>query len=145
MAVMTVSVPISIERAGTAPEKTTTQGRFFALDLLDNRFAALHGLRVLAIVSVVAYHVTWIFMGEQHIALDPGFFAQSIAVFFGMDLFFVLSGFVIAYSQRNIHITPAFVGNFALRRSLRLELIVVVLIAFEIVGTFYQIYAARGH
>ena len=86
MAVMTVSVPISIERAGTAPEKTTTQGRFFALDLLDNRFAALHGLRVLAIVSVVAYHVTWIFMGEQHIALDPAFFAQSIAVFFGMDL-----------------------------------------------------------
>ena len=31
------------------------------------------------------------------------------------------------------------------RRSLRLELIVVVLIAFEIVVTFYQIYAARGH
>jgi required for meiotic nuclear division protein 1 len=31
------------------------------------------------------------------------------------------------------------------RRSLRLELIVVVLIAVEIVGTFYQIYAARGH
>ena len=31
------------------------------------------------------------------------------------------------------------------RRSLRLEVIVVVLIAFEIVVTFYQIYAARGH
>ncbi len=31
------------------------------------------------------------------------------------------------------------------RRSLRLELIVVVLIAFEIIVTFYQIYAARGH
>jgi uncharacterized Rmd1/YagE family protein len=31
------------------------------------------------------------------------------------------------------------------RRSLRLELIVVVLIAFEVVITFYQIYAARGH
>lgn len=31
------------------------------------------------------------------------------------------------------------------RRSLRLELIVVVLIAFEIVITFYQIYTARGH
>ena len=30
------------------------------------------------------------------------------------------------------------------RRSLRLELIVVVLIAFEIVITFYQIYAGRG-
>jgi uncharacterized Rmd1/YagE family protein len=31
------------------------------------------------------------------------------------------------------------------RRSLRLELIVVALIAFEIVVTFYQIYAGRGH
>src|SRR5712671_6666797 len=31
------------------------------------------------------------------------------------------------------------------RRSLRLELIVVVLIAFEVIITFYQIYAARGH
>src|SRR6202012_5313198 len=31
------------------------------------------------------------------------------------------------------------------RRSLRLELIVVVLIALEIVATFYQIVAARGH
>lgn len=31
------------------------------------------------------------------------------------------------------------------RRSLRLELVVVVLIAFEVVITFYQIYAARGH
>jgi required for meiotic nuclear division protein 1 len=31
------------------------------------------------------------------------------------------------------------------RRSLRLELVIVVLIAFEIVITLYQIYAARGH
>jgi uncharacterized Rmd1/YagE family protein len=31
------------------------------------------------------------------------------------------------------------------RRSLRLELIVVILIAFEVVVTFYQIYAAKGH
>ena len=31
------------------------------------------------------------------------------------------------------------------RRSLRLELVVVVLIALEVVITFYQIYAARGH
>jgi peptidoglycan/LPS O-acetylase OafA/YrhL len=90
---MSVSVPI--ENAGTTAEKTTTASRFFALDLLDNRFPALHGLRFLAILSVVAYHVTWIFMGEQHIWLDPAFFAQALTVFFGMDLFFVLSGFLI--------------------------------------------------
>ncbi len=68
---------------------------FFALDLLDNRFPVLHGMRVVAIITVVAYHVTWIFMGEQNIELDPWFFAQSLTVFFGMDLFFVLSGFLI--------------------------------------------------
>ncbi|HMH71603.1 MAG TPA: RMD1 family protein, partial [Bradyrhizobium sp.] len=31
------------------------------------------------------------------------------------------------------------------RRSLRLEIIIVLLIAFEIVIKFYQIYAGRGH
>ena len=35
--------------------------RFFALDLLDNRYAVLHGMRVVAILSVVQYHVTTIF------------------------------------------------------------------------------------
>jgi peptidoglycan/LPS O-acetylase OafA/YrhL len=89
-----MSASASIDTAGATPAKLTL-GRFFALDLLDNRFAALHGLRVIAIVSVVAYHVTWIFMGEQGIWLDPRFFAQSLTVFFGMDLFFVLSGFLI--------------------------------------------------
>ena len=68
---------------------------FFALDLLDDRYPVLHGMRVVAIITVVGYHVTWIFMGEQGIKLDPLFFAQSLTVFFGMDLFFVLSGFLI--------------------------------------------------
>jgi len=68
---------------------------FFGLDLLDNRYPALHGLRVLAIISVVQFHVTWVFTGEQGIKLDGGFVATSLSIFFGMDLFFVLSGFLI--------------------------------------------------
>jgi peptidoglycan/LPS O-acetylase OafA/YrhL len=52
-------------------------------------------MRFFAIVSVVAYHITWVFVGEQGIHLDEGFFAQSLTLFFGMDLFFVLSGFLI--------------------------------------------------
>ena len=66
-----------------------------SLELLDNRYPSLHGLRVLAIVSVVQFHVTWIFAGEQGIRLDPDFTASSLTVFFGMDLFFMLSGFLI--------------------------------------------------
>ena len=69
--------------------------RVFSLDLLDNRYAPLHGLRVLAIVSVVQYHVTAILAVEEKLPLDKDFVSSSLAVFFGMDLFFLLSGFLI--------------------------------------------------
>jgi peptidoglycan/LPS O-acetylase OafA/YrhL len=65
------------------------------LDLLDNRYPALHGMRVIAIVSVVQFHVTWVFAGEQGIKLDQDFITHSLSIFFGMDLFFFLSGFLI--------------------------------------------------
>jgi peptidoglycan/LPS O-acetylase OafA/YrhL len=69
--------------------------RFFGIELLDNRYPALHGLRVLAIVSVVQYHVTIFISHAQGRALDPALEETSRSVFFGMDLFFVLSGFLI--------------------------------------------------
>src|SRR5262245_11815433 len=81
--------------APAAPQEPTKLQRFLALDLLDNRYPALHGLRVCAIVTVVQWHVTWILSGEQHIPIHQGFFDASLTFFFGMDLFFVLSGFLI--------------------------------------------------
>jgi peptidoglycan/LPS O-acetylase OafA/YrhL len=39
----------------------------------------------------------------------------------GVQLFFVLSGFVIAYSVRGRAVTPSFTGRFALRRAIRLD------------------------
>lgn len=69
--------------------------RFFELELLDNRYPSLHGIRVLAIISVVQFHVTWIFAAEQGIWIDPDFAMKSLTIFFGMDLFFILSGFLI--------------------------------------------------
>jgi peptidoglycan/LPS O-acetylase OafA/YrhL len=69
--------------------------RALALELLDNRYPSLHGLRVIAIISVVQFHVTWIFAGEQGIRIDSEWTASSLTVFFGMDLFFILSGFLI--------------------------------------------------
>jgi peptidoglycan/LPS O-acetylase OafA/YrhL len=68
---------------------------FLELEPLDNRYPFLHGLRVLAILSVIQFHVTWIFAGEQGIRIDQDFVASSLTVFFGMDLFFILSGFLI--------------------------------------------------
>ncbi len=93
MASTSAAAPQSSTERETGPASGLR--KFFALELLDNRYAALHGLRVLAIVSVIQFHVTWIYMGELGIMLDPRFFTASTTVFFGMDLFFVLSGFLI--------------------------------------------------
>jgi peptidoglycan/LPS O-acetylase OafA/YrhL len=64
------------------------------LEPLDNRYPALHGIRVLGIVSVVQYHVTSLVVGEEGVDLS-GWSMLSTSVFFGMDLFFILSGFLI--------------------------------------------------
>ncbi len=66
-----------------------------SLELLDNRYPSLHGLRVFAIISVVQYHVTSLFSGDRGIRLGRNFTASSFTIFFGMDLFFILSGFLI--------------------------------------------------
>ena len=107
----------------TAPVPATAPARpgFFALDPLDNRYPALHGMRVIAILSVIAYHVTWIFGAEQGIALNEGFFTQSLTIFFGMDLFFILSGFLIgSILLRSLLTTGAqHIKRFYLRRIFR--------------------------
>jgi peptidoglycan/LPS O-acetylase OafA/YrhL len=116
------AAPASTGRAPSAVQtsKPASPG-FFALDLLDNRFPALHGMRVIAILSVIAYHVTWIFMAEQKIELDPEFFGQSLTVFFGMDLFFVLSGFLIGSILLRSLVTSGsqHIRRFYLRRVFR--------------------------
>ncbi|MGH7272797.1 MAG: acyltransferase family protein [Polyangiaceae bacterium] len=95
--------------------------RFLELDLLDNRYPALHGLRVLGVVSVVQWHVTQLLVGDRGVALDPTWARTSIAVFFGMDLFFVLSGFLIGsillYALRSTG--KGQIRRFYLRRAFR--------------------------
>lgn len=85
----------TIEKTLDAEQQAPPKKSFFALDLLDNRYPALHGLRVVAILTVIQYHVTWIFWGEQGIRLNRSFVDGSLTIFFGMDLFFLLSGFLI--------------------------------------------------
>lgn len=68
---------------------------FFELELLDNRYPVLHGLRVIAILTVIQYHVTWILQDAAPNTYDLTFVTRSLSIFFGMDLFFILSGFLI--------------------------------------------------
>ena len=95
--------------------------RFASLELLDNRYPALHGLRVLAILSVVQHHVTWILGSEHRMVMKADLVALSLAVFFGMDLFFILSGFLIGsilFHSIDVAGTPQ-LGRFYLRRMFR--------------------------
>jgi peptidoglycan/LPS O-acetylase OafA/YrhL len=85
------------------------------------RFRTIDGLRGIAALAVVLFHVneavfrtygTWV----------PGYLAAFMDHgYLGVDVFFVISGFVIAYSVRNAHLTLGFIGRFALRRAVRLD------------------------
>ncbi|HEX3770896.1 MAG TPA: acyltransferase [Polyangiaceae bacterium] len=86
---MASAVPVATTQESTALR------RFLELDLLDNRYPALHGMRVLGVVSVVQWHVTQIFKVYNDLPMSPSMATASMAVFFGMDMFFVLSGFLI--------------------------------------------------
>ncbi len=83
------------------------------------RFLMIDGLRGIAAMMVVFFHFNealkdvvsfprWVHTTLQHGDL-------------GVDVFFVLSGFVIPYSVRNGVHTPKYLAKFALRRSIRLD------------------------
>lgn len=69
-------------------------GEFFSLEHLNNRYPALHGLRVVAIVLVVQLHLTSTAFHRGYLG-PQGFYKHSLGLWYGMDFFFVLSGFLI--------------------------------------------------
>ena len=91
------------------------------MNVAKQRFLAIDALRGLAALAVVFYHVQGALdRGTQ--AWMPQWFAEfARGGHFGVNVFFVLSGFVIAYSVRDGLWTPSFLGRFALRRSIRLD------------------------
>lgn len=79
-----------------------------------NRFELIDGLRGVAAMMVVVYH------------FQPENVPQSVQMFLeqgrlGVDVFFVLSGFVIAHSVRHGIYSFGFLARFGLRRSIRLD------------------------
>jgi peptidoglycan/LPS O-acetylase OafA/YrhL len=119
-AVPAMSSSTGISVVASFPRSREIPLPFLQLDLLDDRYPALHGLRVLGILSVVQYHVS-AFLARTGIAPDYGWASVSMSVFFGMDLFFVLSGFLIgSILIRSIQSSGTIVlWRFYLRRMFR--------------------------
>lgn len=88
------------------------------------RLAFLDALRGAAATWVVLFHFGDGGQITRLRAALPSWLDQSIfaAGHFGVPVFFVLSGFVIARSIGDGHVTPRYVGRFALRRAIRLDI-----------------------
>jgi peptidoglycan/LPS O-acetylase OafA/YrhL len=88
----------------------------------SKRFTFIDAWRGIAALWVALYH----FYGgvshdyHLHIFVQPLHYLLSKGNA-GVEIFFVISGYVIAYSIRQKRITPGYFGRFMLRRSIRLE------------------------
>lgn len=85
------------------------------------RLRTIDGLRGIAAFSVALFH-----FNEAIVRSAPNWlpqWGQAIAAngFMGVEIFFVISGFVIAYSVRDGDYSFRYLGLFALRRSIRLD------------------------
>ncbi len=63
--------------------------------LLANHYPPLHGLRVFGILSVIQIHLASVASAHGLLSLTDPVFVISQRIWFGMDLFFFLSGFLI--------------------------------------------------
>jgi peptidoglycan/LPS O-acetylase OafA/YrhL len=86
------------------------------------RFTFVDALRGIAALWVALFH----FYGGVTQGTAGPLFWRPLDYFFahgnaGIEIFFVISGFVIAYSVRGQPVTPGYFGRFMLRRSVRLE------------------------
>ncbi len=97
---------------GAAKQQRTSQGR---------RFFALDALRGLAALAVVLFHVQTAFDRSPVRWMPAALHSVLMTGRLGVDAFFVLSGFVIAYSVRDGAWTLSYLGRFGLKRSLRLD------------------------
>ena len=87
------------------------------------RFVFVDGLRAVAALMVMAYHmIDCTVMALPLASIMP----ENLQILWtygmhGVQIFFVISGFVIAHSLRNVEPTGKEIGNFIVRRQLRLD------------------------
>ncbi len=92
--------------------------------LKEIRFQFIDALRGIAALGVCFHHLL-----DSNTVLEASLrrhvpsIIQEVVSWgaYGVEVFFVISGFVITYSLRNVPITFSALGRFALRRQLRLD------------------------
>ena len=85
------------------------------------RLRTVDALRGVAALAVVFYHVQGALNRGEQSWLPDAVRRLAEGGHFGVNVFFVLSGFVIARSVRDGSMTPGYLGRFTLRRSIRLD------------------------
>ncbi len=86
------------------------------------RFLFVDGLRAIAACCVMLFH--FVASGSFYPIFQsrlPATFRAAGFGYLGVDIFFVISGFVVAFSVRNDRVNGRFIRDFVLRRSLRLD------------------------
>lgn len=82
--------------------------------MTNNRIGSVDLLRFIACSSVLLYHLCYRLPGYAHDLTAWGLF--------GVEVFFVVSGFVIPYSMyKSVYVFPRDAGMFVLRRLVRLD------------------------
>lgn len=88
-------------------------------DQPHQRFPPLDGIRGLAILLVMLYHFFELYLPE-HVFIDVVVFGLASSGWFGVDLFFVLSGFLITGILYDSKGSERYFLNFYARRTLRI-------------------------
>jgi len=122
----------------TLPFPTTSATHAAVSAPTGSRFAFLDGLRGLAALAVCCYHIErYAPFQESVAAITPEPVTWAIRHgWSGVQVFFVISGFVIAYSLRNAIVTPRYVSEFLCRRTIRLTPPYVILVLVGLVLGF---------
>ncbi|QKZ14217.1 acyltransferase family protein [Spirosoma sp. KUDC1026] len=85
--------------------------------LTSSYFPGIQGLRAVACLLVVFFHLAMLLDRTYQLPILNTFFSQGYA---GVDLFFVISGFVIAHSSRSLIGQPTTFRTYWLKRLVRI-------------------------
>ncbi len=114
------AMPVVIERSAAAAGSSITLS-----ESRRERMVFLDGLRGIACLGVLCCHLLVPELSGFAKALIAALPGGVVTVLhrgdLGVEIFFVLSGFVIAFSLRNHRVTPALGLRFVLRRAVRLD------------------------